>query len=134
MKPSEVNGFVREGLQMKSFKHTNVMELIGICWSSDPMHSWHVSPLIVLPYMELGDLNTHLRRCRPGRRLTLRTLPEPRESEPLTPVCVVMLWLLYICIHVVCVVNFNIRPAAGEVCPSNSSRHGVYFRQRSYPP
>ena len=66
----QVNDFVRKGLQMKDFHHLNVMELIGICWvkpHSDALPP--SSPLIVLPYMELGDLKTYLRRNRPGKRL-----------------------------------------------------------------
>ena len=67
----QVNDFVREGLQMKDFHHPNVMELIGICWvkpHSDTLRP--SSPLIVLPYMELSDLKTYLRRNRPGKRLS----------------------------------------------------------------
>eukprot|EP00118_Oscarella_pearsei_P023520 m.282502 g.282502 ORF g.282502 m.282502 type:complete len:1292 (+) comp40657_c0_seq3:71-3946(+) len=72
MNRKEVNDFVREGLQMRDFKHPNVMELYGICWSDDPSHPLHRSPLIVLPYMELGDLKVYLRQCRPGRRATMK--------------------------------------------------------------
>ena len=81
MNQNEVNGFVREGLQMKVLNHVNVMELYGICWSSDPAHARHVSPLIVLPYMELGDLKTYLRKRRPGRRATLVEDMELQSEE-----------------------------------------------------
>lgn len=53
---------------MKNLNHPNVMELIGICWSDDPTNERHVSPYIVLPFMDLGDLKTFLRKRRPNRR------------------------------------------------------------------
>ena len=59
-----MNDFILEGLQMRDLKHRNVMELYGICWTDDPSHPNHFSPLIILPYMELGDLKTYLRKCR----------------------------------------------------------------------
>ncbi|XP_065830224.1 tyrosine-protein kinase Mer-like isoform X2 [Oscarella lobularis] len=67
MNRREVNDFVREGLQMRQFDHPNVMKLFGICWSDDPSSSYHRYPLIILPYMELGDLKAYLRKRRPGR-------------------------------------------------------------------
>ena len=52
---------------MKNFHHQNVMELIGICWLKEPGSlQLPVAPVLVLPYMELGDLKTYLRRCRPS--------------------------------------------------------------------
>ena len=74
MNRKELNDFVREGLQMRDFKHPNVMELYGICWSEDPTHPNHLSPFIVLPYMELGDLKMYLRKRRPGKM--------PAEERP----------------------------------------------------
>ena len=69
----EVNNFVREGLQMRQFDHPNVMKLLGICWSDDPSSPYHRFPLIILPYMELGDLKAYLRKRRPrGSLLSLR--------------------------------------------------------------
>ena len=82
-----MNAFVREGLQMKSLKHPNVMELYGICWSSDPAHARHDSPLIVLPYMELGDLKNHLRRRRPRMRSMQALLKESSDANISAPVC-----------------------------------------------
>ena len=66
MNRKELNDFIREGLQMRDLKHPNVMELYGICWSADPSQANHRLPMIVLPYMELGDLKTYLRKNRPG--------------------------------------------------------------------
>jgi serine/threonine protein kinase len=64
----EVNDFIREGLQMKVFHHPNVMELVGICWVKDSDAQVQMSaPLIVLPFMERGDLKNYLRKSRPGK-------------------------------------------------------------------
>jgi hypothetical protein len=81
MNQTQVNAFVREGLQMKTFRHPNVMELHGICWSSNPTHARHHSPLIVLPYMELGDLKKYLRKCRPGVRSKQPLLEESNDTD-----------------------------------------------------
>ncbi|XP_062504451.1 uncharacterized protein LOC134181228 [Corticium candelabrum] len=77
---SEVNSFIKEGLQMKNLNHPNVMELIGICWSDDPTNERHVSPYIVLPFMDLGDLKTFLRKRRPNRRTEV---PDNPSKEPI---------------------------------------------------
>jgi serine/threonine protein kinase len=64
----EVNDFIREGLQMKTFHHPNVMELIGICWLKDERADVQMNaPLIILPFMERGDLKSYLRKSRPGK-------------------------------------------------------------------
>lgn len=61
----EVNEFIREGLQMRTFDHPNVMQLIGICWAEESKEEApSTPPLIVLPYMELGDLKNYLRKHR----------------------------------------------------------------------
>ena len=60
-----VDDFIQEALQMRSFDHPNVMQLIGICWTlDDPKNSPRIAPLIVIPYMELGDLKNFLRKNR----------------------------------------------------------------------
>lgn len=52
---------------MRSFDHPNVMQLLGICWVKDATSKLRPSaPLLVLPYMELGDLKTYLRKKRPA--------------------------------------------------------------------
>ena len=61
---------------MKKFNHPNVMDLIGICWLKGTEASpASAAPSLVLPYIELGDLKTYLRKCRPNRS---------RESVSLT--------------------------------------------------
>ena len=49
---------------MRAFDHTNVMHLIGICWTPQNSSRSRTAPLIVLPYMEVGDLKNFLRKCR----------------------------------------------------------------------
>ena len=50
---------------MKNLNHPNVINLIGICWQRDNLDdSPRIAPLIVLPYMELGDLKKFLRNVR----------------------------------------------------------------------
>ncbi|XP_062498996.1 tyrosine-protein kinase receptor TYRO3-like [Corticium candelabrum] len=57
--------FIKEGLQMKDLDHPNVVTLIGISWNKDgTQNTLRNSPLIVLPYMELGDLNNFLKKYR----------------------------------------------------------------------
>ncbi|KAK6175675.1 hypothetical protein SNE40_014077 [Patella caerulea] len=51
----ELNDFLQEALLMKDFHHENVLELIGICLGLDAM------PLVVLPFMEHGDLLSYIR-------------------------------------------------------------------------
>lgn len=56
----DVERFLREGVMMRGMNHRNVLSLIGICVDSQ-VEEGTSSPLIVLPYMEKGDLRTYLR-------------------------------------------------------------------------
>ena len=66
----ETQSFVMEALRMTDLNHPNVMNLLGICWSPNSDNVRYTSPLVVLPYMMLGDLRTHLR----GKRIKTTTL------------------------------------------------------------
>ncbi|XP_077993212.1 hepatocyte growth factor receptor-like [Glandiceps talaboti] len=50
----DIRRFLSEGLLMKDFSHNNVLSLIGVCIKNNGY------PMIVLPYMEKGDLKTFL--------------------------------------------------------------------------
>jgi c-src tyrosine kinase len=48
------NQFIREGLRSKPLNHENVIKLLGVCLSSDPL-------FLVFEFMPNGDLKTLLR-------------------------------------------------------------------------
>ena len=60
----EVNELIEECLQMKSFEHPNVMNLLGVCLDAGP------APYLILPYMENGNLLSYLKSNRESLVLT----------------------------------------------------------------
>ena len=60
----EVNELMEECLQMKSFQHPNVMNLLGVCLDAGP------APYLILPYMANGNLLSYLRNNRESFILT----------------------------------------------------------------
>uniref|UniRef100_A0ABM0LYX5 receptor protein-tyrosine kinase n=1 Tax=Saccoglossus kowalevskii TaxID=10224 RepID=A0ABM0LYX5_SACKO len=59
----ELEAFIKEGIVMKDFEHINVMNLIGICLEED-LTSEAIKPMVILPFMENGDLRTYLQNSR----------------------------------------------------------------------
>ncbi|CAF0935693.1 unnamed protein product, partial [Didymodactylos carnosus] len=49
-----IHDFLSEANRMKSFKHPNVLSLIGVCW--DPIRK----AMVILPYMINGDLHSYI--------------------------------------------------------------------------
>ncbi|CAH1793778.1 unnamed protein product [Owenia fusiformis] len=63
----DITGFLEEGLLMKDFDHINVLRLIGVIIEAAKQR-----PLVVLPYMELGDLKGYITKA--DIQITVRDL------------------------------------------------------------
>ena len=71
---------MEESIRMKSFHHTNVMALLGVCVDAG------TAPYIVLPFMSNGSLHGYLKRDRPNIVL----------SGHMDPEAVLLLWLSFV--------------------------------------
>ncbi|XP_078000748.1 tyrosine-protein kinase Mer-like [Glandiceps talaboti] len=61
----ELLAFIKEGIVMKDFDHPNVMNLVGICLEEDlTAEIAQVKPMVILPFMENGDLHSFLQNNR----------------------------------------------------------------------
>ncbi|KAL5502770.1 hypothetical protein EMCRGX_G009591 [Ephydatia muelleri] len=67
---SNIKQFFEECCRMKTFKHPNVVELIGMCLDSPDGF-----PLMISPFYPNGNLKTYLQKSR-GCSLMVTTLPE----------------------------------------------------------
>ena len=77
---------------MLSFKHPNVMSLIGLCFDGDV-------PLIVMPFMSGGSLLEYVRRNRQHLYLTLQTSQNKVTLSTHTCVmCVLLLLIFMVCL------------------------------------
>ncbi|XP_065836990.1 hepatocyte growth factor receptor-like isoform X2 [Oscarella lobularis] len=56
--------FKREFSVMVSLKHPNVLPLIGVCFEKSGGSSTDLGPLIVMPFMKNGDVQSYLRNLR----------------------------------------------------------------------
>ena len=52
----DMEDFLKEGTLMLDFKHANVLSLVGVVSEEGER------PLVILPYMENGDLRTFIKR------------------------------------------------------------------------
>ncbi|KAA0718345.1 Tyrosine-protein kinase [Triplophysa tibetana] len=60
----EIEEFLNEAACMKDFNHPNVIRLLGVCLEVGTGH--FPKPMVVLPFMEHGDLHSFLLRSRLG--------------------------------------------------------------------
>ena len=69
MRFEDLENFLAEGTLMINFKHENVLSLVGVVSVTGER------PLVVLPYMENGDLCTFLKRdeVRCSKQVLLKT-------------------------------------------------------------
>nr|XP_055026357.1 tyrosine-protein kinase Mer [Misgurnus anguillicaudatus] len=58
----EIEEFLNEAACMKDFNHPNVIRLLGVCLEVGSGH--FPKPMVVLPFMEYGDLHSFLLRSR----------------------------------------------------------------------
>ena len=66
------NDFINEAVHMNQFDHPNILKLLGVCFDKEPL-------CLIFEYMDLGDLNSYLRRTvvscsRSSSTLTIQQL------------------------------------------------------------
>uniref|UniRef100_A0A8C4N862 receptor protein-tyrosine kinase n=1 Tax=Eptatretus burgeri TaxID=7764 RepID=A0A8C4N862_EPTBU len=62
---SEMDEFLSEAVCMKDFDHPNVICLIGVCLETSVQHRVP-RPMVIIPFMQHGDLHSFLLRSRIG--------------------------------------------------------------------
>ncbi|XP_047458990.1 tyrosine-protein kinase Mer [Mugil cephalus] len=67
----EIEEFLNEAACMKDFNHPNVIKLLGVCLEVSSAH--FPKPMVILPFMEHGDLHSFLLRSRLGDSPVLMT-------------------------------------------------------------
>nr|XP_015218473.1 PREDICTED: tyrosine-protein kinase Mer [Lepisosteus oculatus] len=60
----EIEEFLNEAACMKDFHHPNVISLLGVCLDVSSTH--FPRPMVILPFMQYGDLHSFLLRSRLG--------------------------------------------------------------------
>ncbi|XP_056423188.1 tyrosine-protein kinase Mer isoform X2 [Hyla sarda] len=71
----EIEEFLSEAACMKDFNHPNVIKLLGVCLEVGPRRT--PKPMVILPFMEYGDLHSFLLSSRIGygpKHVPLQTL------------------------------------------------------------
>ena len=68
------NDFIKEAVHMNQFNHPNILKLLGVCFDKEPL-------CLLFEYMDLGDLNSYLRRTaisssRSSSTLTVQQLTD----------------------------------------------------------
>ena len=56
MSKDDLENFLKEGTIMMDFQHENILSLVGVVWEEGER------PLVVLPYMENGDMQSLLKK------------------------------------------------------------------------
>lgn len=111
---NDVNDLVKESLQMRSFSHSNVMGLLGICLNAGP------APYIVLPFMSGGSLLAHLKTNR--EEFVIKS-DEYKEQVHTALITYIGQWWLYL---------FAGRDTVVVNVPTNSQRNGVSCCSKVY--
>ena len=77
-KPEEIEDFIAESAIMLDFNHPNVLRLVGVCFDTEDK-----LPVIVLPYMENGDLK-HFLKSKRSKSSSTSDEPMPEVAHYMT--------------------------------------------------